>query len=278
MPMFVLPFPVINPVLFQWGRWQFAGTRSPISPGWSPAGALIRRLVADDRSGAARRGRPPTASTICSSIARSASSSAVGSATCCSTIPSYYFAHPLEIFEVWRRRHGLPRRPDRRRARRLAVRAPLSACRLLTVFDLASLVAPIGIFLGRIANFIKPELWGRPTDVPWAMVFPGSDGLPRHPEPDLRGGARRPRGLRRAVDRRARWARCAVPACSPAVSAFSTALARIFCEFFRDPDPRLEDLGGGLTMGMLLSAPLIVIGARADRLESADETAAGGPT
>ena len=51
----------------------------------------------------------------------------------------------------------------------------------LTVLDLACLVAPIGIFLGRLANFIKPELWGRPTDVPWAMVFPGSDGLPRHP-------------------------------------------------------------------------------------------------
>ena len=49
------------------------------------------------------------------------------------------------------------------------------------MLDLASLVAPIGIFLGRLANFIKPELWGRPTDVPWAMIFPGSDGLPRHP-------------------------------------------------------------------------------------------------
>ena len=49
------------------------------------------------------------------------------------------------------------------------------------MFDLASMAAPIGIFFGRIANFIKPELWGRPTDVPWAVVFPGSDGLPRHP-------------------------------------------------------------------------------------------------
>ena len=49
------------------------------------------------------------------------------------------------------------------------------------MLDLACLVAPIGIFFVRIANFIKPELWGRPTDVPWAIIFPGSDGLPRHP-------------------------------------------------------------------------------------------------
>jgi phosphatidylglycerol:prolipoprotein diacylglycerol transferase len=53
--------------------------------------------------------------------------------------------------------------------------------RFLSVGDLCCAVAPIGLLLGRIANFIKPELWGRPTDVPWAMAFPGSDGAPRHP-------------------------------------------------------------------------------------------------
>ena len=59
-------------------------------------------------------------------------------------------------------------------ARRVGV-APLS------VADLCCSVAPIGLFLVRIANFIKPELWGRPTNVPWAMVFPGAGPEPRHP-------------------------------------------------------------------------------------------------
>ena len=53
------------------------------------------------------------------------------------------------------------------------------------MFDLASLVAPIGLFFGRIANFIRPELWGRPTDVPWAMIFPGSGRRAAPSEPAL---------------------------------------------------------------------------------------------
>ncbi len=128
-----------------------------------------------------------------------------------------------------------------------------------TVLDLCSLVAPIGIFLGRIANFIRPELWGRPTDVPWAVVFPGAGGQPRHPsqiyEALLEGllafailymlaqtGALRRPGL------------------ITGVFAIVYGSARIFSEFFREPDPRLEDLGRGLTMGMVLSFPLIIVG------------------
>ena len=172
--------------------------------------------------------------------------------------PGFYLSHPLEILKVWEGgmafHGGLIGAAHRHRA----VRAPQSGARA-DVFDLASLVAPIGIFLGRIANFIKPELWGRPTDVPWAMIFPGSDGLPRHPsqlyEAVLEGVALfallrlavRAGGLRR-------------PGRVAASSACSMALARIVCEFFREPDPRLEDLGNGLTMGMLLSAPMIAIG------------------
>ena len=124
--------------------------------------------------------RAPTASTICLSTAPSASSSAGGSAIVLFYNPQYYFSHPIEIFKIWEGGmsfHGgligaligillFSRR----------YKAPA-----LTVLDLCSLVAPIGIFLGRIANFIRPELWGRPTDVPWAVVFPGTDGLPRHP-------------------------------------------------------------------------------------------------
>ena len=52
---------------------------------------------------------------------------------------------------------------------------------MLSLGDVTTAVAPIGLFLGRIANFINGELWGRPTDVPWAMVFPNGGPIPRHP-------------------------------------------------------------------------------------------------
>ena len=56
-----------------------------------------------------------------------------------------------------------------------------AACPMLSLGDLTCAVGPIGLFLGRIANFVNGELWGRPTDVPWAMIFPGGGPLPRHP-------------------------------------------------------------------------------------------------
>ena len=127
------------------------------------------------------------------------------------------------------------------------------------MLDLCSLAAPIGLFFGRIANFIRPELWGRPTDAPWAVIFPGTDGLPRHPsqiyEALLEGlltfvvllALARGGGLKR-------------PGLIAGAFGILYGASRIACEFFREPDPRLEDLGRGLTMGMVLSAPLIVLG------------------
>ena len=52
---------------------------------------------------------------------------------------------------------------------------------MLSLGDVTTAVAPIGLFLGRLANFINGELWGRPTDVPWAMIFPNGGPIPRHP-------------------------------------------------------------------------------------------------
>jgi phosphatidylglycerol:prolipoprotein diacylglycerol transferase len=130
---------------------------------------------------------------------------------------------------------------------------------VLSVADISAAATPIGLCLGRIANFIKPELWGRPTDVPWAMVFPGAGPLPRHPsqlyEASLEGivlflvlyGAISFGALRR-------------PGTVTGLFAIGYGLARIFCEFFREPDPQLGFLFGGATMGMLLSVPLIAAG------------------
>ena len=102
MPTFVLPFPAINPVLVQWGplaiRWYALAYIAGLVLGWWVIRRDRRRTIA---TGAARNGRRPTASTTFWSIALSASSSAAGSATCCSTIREYYLAHPLDIFKVW---------------------------------------------------------------------------------------------------------------------------------------------------------------------------------
>jgi len=258
MPALLLPFPVIDPVLVHLGplaiRWYALAYIAGLIGGW----LLIRRIVAEDGYW---NGKPrPTPESIDDLLVYCALGTVIGGrlGNVLFYDPGYYLAHPLEIFMLWRggmAYHGgmlgvfvgvllFARR----------YRAPW-----LTVLDLACLVAPIGIFLGRLANFIKPELWGRPTDAPWAMVFPGSDGVPRHPsqlyEAALEGalnfallyGLARSGGLARR---------------GLVTGAFGVVYgaARIICEFYRDPDPNPLGLGGNLTMGMVLSAPMVIIG------------------
>jgi phosphatidylglycerol:prolipoprotein diacylglycerol transferase len=130
---------------------------------------------------------------------------------------------------------------------------------MLSLGDVTAAVAPIGLFLGRLANFINGELWGRPTDVPWAMIFPNGGPVPRHPS-QLYEAALEGVVLFTVLGLmvRAGWLK------RPGVIAGSFALgygiARITCEFFREPDVQLGFLWGGLTMGMLLCIPLMLGG------------------
>lgn len=157
----------------------------------------------------------------------------------------------------------------------------------LRLGDLIAAVAPIGLFLGRIANFINGELWGRPTDAPWGVIFcndrirelyhgcPAGE-LPRHPsqlyEAGLEGlllfaivtlAAWRFGGLRR-------------PGLLTGLFLLVYGLSRVLMENFREPDAFMPEwLSGHLTMGVLLSAPMILAGAwliwRARRGEAAPE-------
>jgi len=131
--------------------------------------------------------------------------------------------------------------------------------RTLAFADLIFCAAPIGLFLGRIANFINGELWGRPTDVPWGMVFPGAGPLPRHPsqlyEATLEGLA-----LFIVLWLLIRKGALQRPGLVTGAFAVGYGIARITCEMFREPDPQLGFLWGGLTMGMVLSVPLILAG------------------
>ena len=244
MPTLVLPFPAINPVLVQWGplaiRWYALAYIAGLVLGW----LLIRRIVSDDRywNGQKR----PSADSIDDLLVYCAFGVIIGGrlGNVLFYDPQYYFSHPIEIFKVWEGGmafHG---------GLIGALIGVLLFCRrykapALTVLDLCSLAAPIGIFLGRIANFIRPELWGRPTDVPWAVVFPGNGWPAAPPEPDLRSAARRTAGVRHPLHRSRRWALCAVRASSPACSPSSTARRAFSANSFASPIRASKTSDGG---------------------------------
>jgi phosphatidylglycerol:prolipoprotein diacylglycerol transferase len=130
---------------------------------------------------------------------------------------------------------------------------------ILSLGDLTCAAGTIGIFLVRIANFINGELWGRPTDVPWAMVFPTGGPLPRHPsqlyEAVLEGLV-----LFVVLTALIRTGALKRPGFILGAFAFGYGVARSICEQFREPDAQLGFLWGGLTMGTLLSLPLMLAG------------------
>ena len=260
MPFLAIPFPAIDPVFFSIGplpvRWYGLAYVFGLLIGWLYA----RRLVnADGLWGSTPR---PSAQSLDDLLVYSALGAVVGGRLFNVLFYGldYYIAHPAEILAVW---HG-----------GMAFHGGLAGVALgawffarkysvsaFTVADICGAVAPIGIFFGRLANFIKPEMWGRPTDVPWAVVFPGVEGA-RHPSQLYEAGLEgllllavtalfaRAGGFRR-------------PGLIAGVFGVGYGLARIVSEFFREPDPQLETFGSwahGLTMGMVLSLPLIVIG------------------
>lgn len=181
--------------------------------------------------------------------------------------PGQYFADPLSIFAVWQ--GGMAFHGGLAGAAvAMALLARARKIPILSFFDVAATVAPIGLFFGRIANFINGELWGRPApDLPFAVVFPNGGPVPRHPSQLYEALAE---GvllflLVAAVVRVAGFRR---PGLVTGVFAAGYAIARSACEFFREPDPQLgflfgtqvSALEGGVTMGMLLSLPLLIAG------------------
>ncbi|MBO3760993.1 prolipoprotein diacylglyceryl transferase [Ciceribacter sp. L1K22] len=131
---------------------------------------------------------------------------------------------------------------------------------LWSLFDLVASVVAAGLFFGRIANFINSELWGRVTDVPWAFVFPTGGPMPRHPS-QLYEAALEGIVILVVLQLMARSGAFRRPGLVTGVFAILYPCARIFVEFFREPDVQLGYLfGGWLTMGMLLSLPMLAAG------------------
>lgn len=128
----------------------------------------------------------------------------------------------------------------------------------LAITDFVAPLVPLGLAAGRLGNFINAELWGRPTSVPWAMVFPNVDSVPRHPSQlyEL--------ALEGVVLLACLWWFSARPRPRGAVSGAFLAgygLLRFLVEFTREPDAHLGLLSAGLSMGQWLSLPMMVIGA-----------------
>lgn len=171
--------------------------------------------------------------------------------------PGYYFSHPLKIPAVWEGGmsfHG----------GFLGVLAAMAwfarqqKIRWLQLMDFIAPLVPPGLAFGRLGNFINGELWGRPTDVPWAMVFPGVDDLPRHPS-QLYEFA-----LEGLLLFALLWLYSRKPRPAGAVSGLfliGYGSFRFLGEFTRNPDDGIFGLMTfGISMGQWLSLPMVVAG------------------
>ena len=176
--------------------------------------------------------------------------------------PGFFIQNPLAIFKLWEGGmsfHG----GFLGCVAAVMLFALKNNIPILSLGDITTAVAPMGIFFGRLANFIKGELWGREADasVPWRMIFPDDPlQLFRHPsqlyEAALEGAL-----LFAILAVMVRMGALKRPGLILGSFIAIYALARITSEFFREPDPQLGFLWGGLTMGMLLSVPMIIAGA-----------------
>jgi phosphatidylglycerol:prolipoprotein diacylglycerol transferase len=170
--------------------------------------------------------------------------------------PGWYLAHPLESFAIWQGGmsfHG---------GLLGVVVASLVFChrRKLSVLltgDVLVTAATIGLGLGRLGNFINGELWGRPTDLPWGIVFPGAGPLPRHPSQLYQAFLE---GLVLFLLLFWLHRRRAAPGVPFFIFFLGYGTFRFLVEFVRQPDAHLGFLWGGATMGQLLSIPMILFG------------------
>ena len=171
--------------------------------------------------------------------------------------PGDFLANPLDILKVWEGGmsfHG----GFLGVIIAMAIFARSRKLRWLSVTDFIAPLVPLGLAAGRLGNFINGELWGRPTDLPWGMVFPqAADGIARHPSQlyQLAGEGL----LLFAIV----WLFALKPRGVGAVSAvflIGYGVLRFLAEFTREPDSFLGMLGLGLSMGQWLSLPMIMVG------------------
>jgi len=255
---FVIPFPSIDPVLFELGpvvvRWYSLAYIVGLIAGWRMIAALAKRPAA----GLSPVARPKDVEDYLVWVTLGV---VLGGRLGYVLFykPAFYAANPGAVVQVWQGGmafHG--------GLLGVVVATALFVHRrkisFLAFGDLIACAAPIGLFLGRIANFINGELFGRISDVPWAMVFPRGGPAPRHPSQLYEAALE---GLVLFIVLNLLWRSENIrsrPGLLSGVFLAGYGLARETVEGFRQPDAHLGFLLGGATMGQWLSAPMVLIG------------------
>jgi phosphatidylglycerol:prolipoprotein diacylglycerol transferase len=251
-----LPFPAVDPVIFEFGpfalRWYALAYIVGIILAWR----YMRALVMNDRLWAGTQ--RPTPVDIDDFVLWATLGIILGGRLGYVLFynPAYYFANPGEALAIWTGGmsfHG--------GFAGTVIAIFLFAWRrglsVWTLFDLTGSAAPIGLFFGRLANFINAELWGRPTDVPWAVVFPGAGPEPRHPSQLYEAALE---GVILFLVLRLlghHFKLLAKPGVLAGAFMIGYGVGRSIAELYRVPDAHIGYLSGFLTMGMLLSLPMI---------------------
>ncbi len=254
MSFLAIPFPQLDPIIVQFGpfaiRWYALAYIVGLLLGWR----LVRRLVM-------RPGWNLTGEAVDDLLFYTTLGVILGGRIgyiLFYNLP-HYLSHPLDMLAVW---HGgmsfhggligvITGAWWFSRKQQVAV---------LEVGDALAVATPIGLFLGRLANFVNGELWGRPTDVPWAMVFPTGGPVPRHPSQLYEAALE---GIVLFIIMQIFGWRPRRPGSDGLLGGiFLTGYAtfRFTVEFFREPDPQLGFIISWLTMGQLLCIPMFLAG------------------
>jgi len=254
MSLLALPFPAIDPVIIEIGplaiRWYALAYVAGLVLAWW----LMRRMAPKATS-------PVTAEQIDDFLVWATLGVVLGGRFGYVLFYQfdYYLGDPLAVLQVWRGGmsfHG--------GLLGVVIATILFACKrgipLMVFSDMIATVAPIGLFLGRIANFVNGELFGRPAEVPWAFVFPNGGPFPRHPSQLYEAALE---GLLLFVVLQIIWRIEPLrrrPGLTSGIFFLGYAAARAFVELFRQPDAHIGFLAGGSTMGQWLSLPMVLFG------------------
>lgn len=261
LPLAALPFPDIDPVIVQIGplaiHWYGAAYIVGILFAWWYAGRLIRneKLWANGVA-------PMKPADLDDFIIWAAIGVVLGGRV--GYILFYdlarYIENPLDIFAVWQGGmsfHG----GFAGTTLAMILFARSRGIRIWTMFDVVAAGVPVGLGLVRLTNFINSEIWGRPSDAPWAVVFPNGGPLARHPSQLYEAALE---GLALFILLRILthvFLKLKRPGFIAGAFVAGYGASRIFVEFFREPDAQLGYLfGGWLTMGMVLSVPMVLAG------------------
>jgi phosphatidylglycerol---prolipoprotein diacylglyceryl transferase len=255
-----LTFPSIDPVALSFGpfavKWYGLSYMAGLLLGW----LYIKRLLGEHRLWP--EGQAPFSSERTDDLLLFITLGVILGGRFGSVVfyePGYYMQHPGEILQVWK--GGM------------AFHGALLGCgaamyvfsrfykvSFLSTMDLVAATVPLGLMFGRIANFINGELWGRPSNVPWSMAFPGAGPETRHPSQLYEAASE---GLLLFLLLRVMTHKklgLKSPGLVTGLFLAGYAIARSTCEMFREPDPLHKFTTAFTTPGMIYSIPMLLLG------------------